>query len=98
MGQVKRYNVAEKKAVNSYLQKLKGVSIKDCDTEKLRDIQEVKIDSKKDKEERILQFITLIGNPYCFKFGDMVVKVSFSDNGGSFQEKMETLLKSTNSE
>ena len=32
MGQVKRYNVAEKKAVNSYLQKLKSISIKDFDT------------------------------------------------------------------
>ena len=98
MGQVKKYNVAEKKAVNSYLQKLKSISIKDCDIENLQDIRNVKVDSNKSKEERVLQCISLIGNPYCFKVGDMVVKVAFSENSHSFQEKMEYLLKNADSD
>ena len=93
MEQARKYNADKKNAASEYLQKLKNVSIIECETAKLQDIRDVKIDSKKRKEERLLQFLSQMGNPYCFKVGDVAVKVSFAKEGASFQETMELLLK-----
>lgn len=89
----RNYNADETNTASIYLQKLKNVSIMECDIGKLQDIREVKIDSKKKKEERLIQFISQIGNPYCFRVGDVAVKVAFAEAGDSFQKTMELLLK-----
>ena len=47
--------------------------------EELVDIRNVKIDRNLPSDERIRSFIEQIKNPYCFKVGDTVVKVSFAD-------------------
>ena len=45
----------------------------------LVDIRNVKIDRSLPSEERIKSFIEQIKNPYQFKVGDTVVKVSFAN-------------------
>ena len=40
------------------------------------------------KEERIREFIRQIKNPYCYIDGDIVVKISFSDNGKTMEDCM----------
>ena len=62
------------------------------DREKLVDIRDVVINTDLPKEERIKDYIRQIKNPYCFKVGDVVVKVAFSKNGNSFEEQFEKML------
>ena len=50
--------------------------------EELVDIRNVKIDRTLPSDERVRSFIEQIKNPYCFKVGDTVVKVSFADTPG----------------
>ncbi len=61
--------------------------------EELVDIRNVKIDINKPVQEKILDFIMQIKNPYFFKVGDVAVKVNFDNNSASFQEKFQNFLK-----
>lgn len=47
--------------------------------EQLVDIRDVKIDRSLPSEERIKSFIEQIKNPYQFKVGNTVVRVSFAN-------------------
>lgn len=60
---------------------------------KLKDITTVKIDSALPKEQKIKKFIEDLQNPYEFKAGDVLVKVSFNNEGTALQEKMLQYFK-----
>ncbi len=68
------------------LQKMKEVNIREVDKDKLVDLQKVKIKKELPIPERVVDFIAQIGNPYCFRVGDMVVKLKFQEDGTSCQE------------
>ena len=57
--------------------------------DKMTDIQEIKIDMRKEKTERIKEYIEQMKNPYCFQYKNMGVKIEFSDNG----KNLENVLK-----
>lgn len=63
--------------------------------EQLVDIRKVKIDMSLSKEERIKEFIKKVGDPYCFKVGNVIVRSSFKANEGTLQEKMECYLETS---
>ena len=44
-------------------------------------LEDIKIDRRKDSNERILDFIMNTKNPYAFKIKDKIVKIEFSKNG-----------------
>ena len=62
------------------LDTLSRVDIKTVDPAQLVDIREVAVDTNLPKEERILDFIRQVHNPYCFRHGKVVVKISFSES------------------
>lgn len=62
------------------LQELKNVDICKVDINTLVDIQNVNVNRHLKQPERILDYIEQIKNPYCFRHGDYVIKVSFSEN------------------
>ncbi len=59
----------------------------------LKDITTVKIDSALPKEQKIKKFIEDLQNPYEFKVGDILVKVSFDNEGAVLQEAMLRYFK-----
>ena len=67
----------------SALDTLSCVDIKTVDPEQLVDIREVVINTDLPKEERILELIRQIRNPYCFRHGKIVVKINFSELAGN---------------
>lgn len=69
-----------------------SIDLRKIDIDELIEIKDVEIDETLSKEEKINSFIEQIKNPYCYRCGDVVVKVSFSGNT-SMQEKMENYLK-----
>ena len=57
------------------------------------DIRDVKVNTALPKRERILDFIRQIGNPYCYRYGKYVVKVSFSDTDISLEDRLEAYIR-----
>ncbi len=75
-------------------EKLKNVDIKTVDPETLVDIRDVKINKDLPKEERIKDFIKQIKNPYCYKCGKIVVKLSFADTEDTLEDKLNNYFSS----
>ena len=75
-------------------EEMKNIDIKSVNKNELVDINSIKIDVTKDISSRIRDYIEQIKNPYCFKMNDVVVKVSYNDNGPSFQETFENMVLS----
>lgn len=74
---------------------MKQIDIKDVSPDTLIDISEITIKKELPKKERIIDFIRQIKNPYCFTCGDMVVKLSFTQEETTLEEKIEELFTST---
>ena len=71
------------------LQAMKNSTYEPIDKTNLVDIRDVKINQELSVEERILQFIALTKNPYLFKYGDRVVRISFAETEVTFEERMK---------
>ena len=56
------------------------------------DITKLRIDSSKSVVERRRQYLKQVGNPYLVRVGDTIVRVSFAENGVSFEEAFENML------
>ena len=76
------------------LKAMQEVDVRTVNREALRDIRDVEINASLPKGERILDFIRQIGNPYCYRHGDYVVKISFTDTDVTLEERMLSYIRS----
>ena len=76
------------------IEAMQNVDIRTVDPAGLRDIREVKVNIDLPKQERILDFIRQIGNPYCYRHGKYVVKVSFTDTDVTLEDRMLSYIRS----
>jgi hypothetical protein len=53
----------------------------------------VNIDKKLPKEQRLENYVRQIGNPYCYKCGEAIVKISFSETTATLEDRIENYLK-----
>lgn len=58
----------------------------------LVDIRDVKIDKGLPSEERIRSYVQQIKNPYQFKVGDVIVKVSFSGKENTISDNFINMI------
>lgn len=63
------------------LSPLSGADIGTVRQEDLPDIADLALDPALPQEERLAFLINALGNPYCFRFGDLCVKMEFPENG-----------------
>lgn len=68
------------------------IDIREIVKEDLVDIQDVEINEALTKNERVEEFLEQVKNPYCYKVDDVVVGVSFSNNGVTFEERLKQFL------
>ena len=73
---------------------MQDVDIRTVDPEMLRDIRDVQVHADLPKKERILDFIQQIGNPYCYRYGKYVVKISFTDTDVTLEQRMLSYIRS----
>lgn len=71
----------------------KQVDIRTVDPDTLVNINDTKINAALPREERILDFIRQIKNPYCYRCGKIVVKISFNTTGATLEDRMENLMR-----
>lgn len=73
---------------------MRNVDIRTVDPDTLRDIRDVEVNAALPKGERILDFIRQIKNPYCYRHGKYVVKVSFTDTDVTLEDRMLSYIRS----
>ena len=73
---------------------MQAVDVRTVDPETLRDIRDIHVDAELPKKERLLEFIRQIGNPYCYRHGKYVVKVSFTDTDVTLEQRMLAYIRS----
>ena len=71
----------------------KNIDIRTVDRNTLVDINDVNIDKKLPREQRLEDYVRQIGNPYCYKCGEAIVKISFSETTATLEERIENYLK-----
>ena len=60
----------------------------------LVDIRDVVIDKSLPLEERVRSYVEQIKDPYCFKVGDVVVRVSYADKDKSLTDSITSMIAS----
>ena len=60
----------------------------------LVDIRDVKIDRSMSVEDRMKSYVEQIKNPYMFKVGDTVVRVSYANTQATINDNFVNLLAS----
>ena len=63
--------------------------------EELADIGEVKINKKKNREGQIRDYLEQIKNPYCYKYGEYIVKIGFEDTTVTLTDRLQELILKT---
>ncbi len=85
------YNIEE---LENKIKRCKKISLNEVDIEELDELSEIKVSKKKKGNERILEFIKNISNPYMFKVKDKIVKVEFTNNGVSAEDSITNIISS----
>ena len=60
----------------------------------LVDIRDVVIDKSLPLEERVRSYVEQIKDPYCFKVGDVVVRVAYADKDKSLTDSFTSMIAS----
>ena len=60
----------------------------------LVDIRDVVIDKKLTLEERVKSYVEQIKDPYCFKVGDVVVRVSYAGKDKTLTDRFTSMIAS----
>lgn len=76
------------------LESMKNVDIRTVNPATLRDIRDVKINTALPKAQRIQNYIRQIGNPYCYRHGKYVVKISFADTNVTLEDRLLAYIRS----
>lgn len=86
--------MTDKRLTCEELRAMQEVDVRMVDREALQDIRDVEINTGLPKGERILDFIRQIGNPYCYRHGDYIVKISFTDTDVTLEDRMLSYIRS----
>lgn len=66
----------------------------DKNLSELVDIRDVVIDKKLTPEERVKSYVEQIKDPYCFKVGDVVVRVSYAGKDKTLTDSFTSMIAS----
>ena len=66
----------------------------DKNLSELVDIRDVVIDKSLPLEERVRSYVEQIKDPYCFKVGDVVVRVSYAGKDKTLTDSFTSMIAS----
>lgn len=72
---------------------LAGVNIEAVGKEELVDVSGFSFDRSVPQEQRAARVLEMVGNPYCFRVGEVGVKLEFPDDAPSLQDLFTDFLK-----
>lgn len=74
------------------LNAMQSVDIRAVDKNTLVDVHGFEFDNSLSQRERIEQIIERTKNPYCFRYGDLGVKVEYTGDGPALGELLTDFL------
>lgn len=86
---MKKYNI---KALEEKLEKCRNIPLNEINLNDVDELSDIKIDKRKSSNERILDFIFQVKNPYVFKVNGKLVKISFSDTDLTAEDCLTNVL------
>ena len=86
----KKYNIQE---LEEKLNRCKNMKLENITLDDVDDLGSIKIDRRKSSNERILDFLTKVKNPYIFKVNGRLVRMRFSENGPIADECLTNMLE-----
>lgn len=75
------------------IEEMKFVDIRTVDRDSLVDINTVIVNPELPRAERFRCFVEQIKNPYCYRCGDVVVKVGFADTDRTLEDCLEQYIR-----
>ncbi len=75
------------------LTELASVDIQKVHKEELVDASDLRFDLQVPRELRAAYLLNAIGNPYCFRVGELSVKLEFADHAPPLQDTILTFLQ-----
>ena len=75
------------------ISELATVNIETVNKDDLVDVSGFTFDNTVPQEQRAARIIAAVKNPYCFRVGDMGVKLEFSENAPALQDVFADFLK-----
>ena len=81
------------KSLERKLEKCKSMSLDDVSLNDVDEIADIKIDKRKSSNERILDFLNKVKNPYIFKVKGKLVRIRFSDTEKTADDCLTNVLK-----
>lgn len=75
------------------LHRLQAMDLSDVKVEDLVDIRTVNINSQLSQPNRLLDFLNQVKNPYCYRHGDFVVQIGFSNTEVTLTDRLNEYLK-----
>ena len=73
---------------------LKNLDIRTIRPDTLEHIENVKINTDLPVEERMMEFVRQIKNPYFFRFGKLIVQVEYSDTDKTINDCLKEFIES----
>lgn len=71
----------------------KDIEIEDVNRNEITDIKDIKVNNELSKEERIIDFLKKVNNPYIIKVNNVLVKNTFSDKNIDFTDCFRNVLR-----
>lgn len=77
------------------LEEMKDIDVTKVDVQDLVDIREVKVNKALSQKNQVIDYVRQIKNPYCYKYGNYVVKISFENTETTLTERLKELILKT---
>jgi len=87
---MKKYDIER---IIEKVEKYKDMDLNEVNPDDIPAIKDIKIDKRKLKEERMLDFLSQVENPYVFKINGKLVQIGFTDNVKTAEDCLTNVLK-----
>ena len=80
-------------ALSEKLKRCREIPLDEVNPDDVDEITDIKIDRRKSSNERILDFLNKVKNPYIFKVKGRLVRIRFSDTDKTADDCLTNALK-----
>ena len=75
------------------LEKYENIPLSEININDVDEITDIKVNKRKSSNDRIIDFLNTVKNPYVFKHNGKLVKIGFLDTGKTADECLTNVLK-----
>jgi hypothetical protein len=74
------------------IENCKKIRLEDVNPNEIDEIKDIKIDKRKTSNDRLLDFLNTVKNPYIFKVNGRLVQIAFTDTGKTADDCLTSVL------